>query len=359
MNASSVFHLIITFGALQALFLASILLLQKSGLTKRLFATFLFIEGFTLVERLLAETGLMEHLPHVLGLSYPLNFIKSPILYFTALSLIDRNWRLRSRHALHAIPFFGMVALNLPFYALAGPVKVEQVHAFIRYVPTYADFNFWFFLSFFAYIGVYLLISIQRLRKYQTSIKNNRPANWYLSVLILYTALLGLSLIHFLLRPSGVVEFPWVNEASMLLMTFLIQSIAYGFLSQSAVFTERKIPFATDWDQLTKDTELIRHKLEVEHVFTDDKLTLDRFSELTGLPKKYLSDVINQKFGVSFKQLVNRYRVEQVKRQMPDKEGATLTSLGLQAGFNNKVTFYRTFKQHTGKSPSEYLEGLR
>lgn len=74
MDLTSLFHLLIAFGALQALFLAIILGTRKRELSAKLFATFLFIEGFTLVERLVAETGLMSDIPHILGISYPFEF---------------------------------------------------------------------------------------------------------------------------------------------------------------------------------------------------------------------------------------------------------------------------------------------
>ena len=109
LDLSLVLHLLILFGALQAVFLAAILLGRKGILAKHLFACFLLIEGYTLLERLLAETGYMLQWPHVLGISYPLNFAKPPILYFAALAMVDPRFRLRRKHLLHGIVFLLMV----------------------------------------------------------------------------------------------------------------------------------------------------------------------------------------------------------------------------------------------------------
>ena len=360
MESPLIFHVLIAFGALQALFLAIVLLIKRKDLPQILFSSFLLIEGITLIERLSAETDLMQQFPHFLGVSYPINFIKSPILFFLAVAIINPSFRLRKSHLLHCIPFLLMLAMNIPFYMMSGAQKIEQVSAFIDYVPSYDSFNFWFFLSFYAYIGIYMGLGSKKLIGYKKHVKNNKLANWYLWVLYLYLALLSVQFIHFLLRPSGLVEFPFINEASMLLMTFLIQSIAYSFLSQSTLLQQKNDRFFSNVDRLSKDSTLIREKIESDKVYLDDTLSLEGFSQSIDLPKKYVSDIINQSFGGSFKETINKYRVEEAKRHMENEVGkeVALIPIGLQSGFNNKVSFYRTFKKYTGKSPSDYFQSL-
>ncbi|MEM7551508.1 MAG: helix-turn-helix domain-containing protein [Bacteroidota bacterium] len=361
MDKSFIFHSLITFGALQALFLSVILLSSgKKDLPKTFFALFLIIEGITLVERLLAETGMMVRFPHILGVSYPINFIKPPILYFLARSISEAEFSFRKKQLFHTIPFLLMLVMNIPFYGLSGEEKVEQVSAFITYIPAYNSFNFWFFLSFFIYIGSYLFLGIGVLANYKKHIKNNRLVNRYLNVIYLYCGVLAIMLLHFILRPSGLVEFPFINEVSMLLMTFLIQSIAYGFLSQSALVTQSHHRFLTNVSQLSKDSELIRRKIETDKPYLDDTLNLEKFSISVDLPKKRVSEIINQSFNCSFKELVNQYRFEEAKAIMKEEAGtdAQIVSIGYRSGFNNKVSFYRIFKKYTGKSPSDYFEIL-
>ena len=360
MSLELIFHVLIGFGVLQAFFLCSILLTKRKNPSTTIFAIFLIIEGITLFERLLAETGLMEDLPHFLGISYPISFLKPPLLLFLTYSIVNPNFQLRKIHFFHLIPFVLMLLLNGPFYVLEAGEKIEIVSSFINYVPSYNSFNFWFFLSFFLYIGIYLYVSILKLRKYGNHIKNNTIANWVLHVLYLYSCFLLLSLLHFVLRPTGDFEFPFINEVSMLLMTFLIQSVAYQFLSKSMLLTPSHGRFIDNIDQLKKASSLIKDKLEIEKVYLEDTLNLTEFASSLDLSKKYTSEVINQSFGTTFKKLVNQYRVEEVKSLMNSEKGSDilLIDLGLRSGFNNKVCFYRTFKEHTGKSPSAYYREL-
>ncbi len=360
MDLDLIFHVLIAYGALQAFFLFAVLLVGRRSIATNLLAVFLVIEGFTLFERLLAETNLMTQFPYILGISYPISFLKPPILYFLTLSIVQADFKLKRKHIFHSIPFFLMVLLNVPFYLLSFEEKVASVAAFITYVPAYNSFNFWFFLSFFAYIGIYLFFSIKALEQYRVHIKSNRLANWYLRVLYLYAGLLSIMMIHFLLRPTGHVEFRYINEVSMLMMTFLIQSIAYAFLTKSKLLEPSNGRFINDVAQLSRDVELIRNKLEGEKAYLDDTLNLETFASSLGLSKKHASDVINQSFGEPFKSLINRYRVDEVITLMKKEKGQTvqLIQFGLRSGFNNKVSFYRTFKKLTGKSPSDFYQTI-
>ena len=361
MNSAVIFHILIAFGALQAIFLFAILVTSGSKLANRLFAFFLLIEGITLIERLLAETNLMVEFPHVLGVSYPLSFLKPPILLLLALGLTHSDFRLKVRHLLHGVPFVMILLMNIPFYVLSPGEKISYVSSFIEYVPTYDSFNFWFFLSFFLYIGVYLAHSCRVLVKYKKHIRNDRMANSYLKVLFLYSFLLSVQLLHFLIRPTGIVEFKLINEGSMLLMTFLIQSIAYNFLSNSKLLYDQSTrKLNQDLQSFSNYAEEIRRKIETEKVYLDDTLSLEAFAASLSMPKKQVSEVINQRFGTTFKSLLNHHRVEEAKSIMKHESSdrPKLVEIGLRSGFNNKVSFYRTFKKLTGKSPSDYFQSI-
>ncbi|MEP1034997.1 helix-turn-helix domain-containing protein [Ekhidna sp.] len=358
-HLSFILHALIAFGAFQAIFLSIIFFTRKKGgLTDKFLALFLTIEGITLIERLLAETKLIEAFPHLLGISYPINFIKPPLLFFMTLAIVYPNFKLRFKHLLHAIPFFILLAINIPFYGMSATDKLAYVANFITYVPSYNSFDFWLFISFYLYIGAYLLLSISKLKSFKEHIKNNRHANWYHSVLRLYLLGLAIGFAYFLIRPSGLVEIPLFNLISMLVMTFLIQSIAYNFITQNNLFNRHTFPTLYDLDQRNKDADTIRNKLEVEKAYLDDTITLTTFSESLELSKKYVSDLINQQLGYTFREAINYYRVEEAKKlmQLEGQKNGGLIQIGMKSGFNNKVSFYRTFKRFTGKSPSEYVD---
>jgi len=70
-----------------------------------------------------------------------------------------------------------------------------------------------------------------------------------------------------------------------------------------------------------------------------------------------LSKVINSRFGISFNELINKYRVEEVITLMKDPayKNLNLLAIAYDAGFNSKSTFNRAFKKSTGASPKDYM----
>ncbi len=354
-----IFHLLIAFGAFQAIFIAIIFITNgHQSLPKRFFSIFLIVEGFTLVERLLVETQLIVNVPHLLGVSYPLSFVKAPILFLMALAIVNPKFKLRKIHSLHFVIYLIMQLINIPFYFQTAEFKLETVAAFMDFIPTYETFEFYLYVSFYFHIGIYIAASIVVLSKYKTHFKNNGLANWFLKVLWLYGAVLIIGFLYFVIRPLDWFEVPLLNTISMLIMTFLIQSIAYTFFAKSNLFNLNQGLSLEKVDRMIKHEQLIKSKLEKEKVYTNDLLSLEEFARSIDLSKKEVSDLINQRFGLSFKELINQYRVEEAKSIMKNEidPKVSLIAIAEEAGFNNKVSFYRAFKKYTGKSPSDFLK---
>jgi len=362
MDASLIFNTLIAFGAFQALFIAFIILLQKNKtLPKIFFSSFLIIEGITLFERLLAESGLINSMPHLLGISYPISFLKPPLILLMTLAVVKSHFKLSKIHLLHLIPFIIVLIFNIPFYFLEANQKLAIVQEFLSKEIKYFSFDFFLYLSFFSHIGIYMITSIMVLKKFKSHIKNNKLVNWSLNILILYAVFLISNLTYFLIQPSGIISIPNFNTINMLIMTFVIQSVAYGFIIKSNILNNRSTNSIENIDQLIKDEKLILNKFEKEKVYLNDALNLNDFSKSIALSKNYVSELINQKFGHSFKDLIGQYRIKEAQQIMVKKvhSKTSLIDIAFESGFNNKVTFYRTFKRYTGKSPSEYFNNLK
>ncbi len=361
MDTNLLFTILVAFGTFQALFMALVLLGgRRKGLAKPLFAILLLIEGITLLERLLADTSLIESFPHLLGVSYPLSFIKPPLILWTAKAVIDQNFRFDRRDLYHLIPFLLMFLLQIPFYLSPAAEKLAFVRAFLEKVPTYSSFDFYLSLSFFAYIGIYLVLTLRLLRDYRRHIKNNYLANWDYRILLLYTLVMGINLVYFLILPSGLLEAPVFHKISMLVMSFLIQSVAYSFFSQSEIFSQQVQADLSQLEQRRIDEIRIKALFEGEKIHLDDTLNLDQFAAKLQLPKKYVSDLINQSMGCSFKELLNTYRIEEALQIMQQNIAPkkSLIDIAYSCGYTNKVSFYRSFKKKMGVAPSEYYQKL-
>lgn len=354
-------QVLIAFGAFQAFFLAFILFATRQAQRyQKLFGLFLFIEGFTLAERVLVDTGFVESLPHIIGISYVINFLKPPILYLTGISIIRGDFQLRPSWLLHTIPTFLILAMSFPMFGLSAEEKITMATSFATYMPGYDEFNFWFFLTFYFYIGTYLFLTIRTLRLFLKNARKNEAAAWFERVLEFYSIGLIAGFLYYLIRPSGLIVIPDFHLVSMLLMTFLIQSIAYKFLTRSNVWqTSNGTLHKYDASQVEGDLAAIKHKLEQDRIYLEDSISIEDLAEALEMKRKYVSELINQGWGKSFRELINEYRVEDAKRKILEDDDKPLIQIGMESGFNNKVSFYRVFKKITDLSPSEYQQKIK
>ena len=99
--------------------------------------------------------------------------------------------------------------------------------------------------------------------------------------------------------------------------------------------------------------ESIIYQLETKKVFLDPKINLIKFSSMVGTNTTYLSNIVNQRFGVNFKTLINRYRVAQAKELLSKRE-CTLEELITLCGFSSRSILYTAFQREVGVPPSHY-----
>lgn len=108
--------------------------------------------------------------------------------------------------------------------------------------------------------------------------------------------------------------------------------------------------------QLAKqDTRLLTRFMEEQKPYLDSQLTLQKLAMLSNIPAYRISDILNKHLGINFFDFINRYRVEEWKRQIADAPTSrTIQETAFQVGFNSKSSFNTAFKKHTGQTPSEY-----
>ena len=71
---------------------------------------------------------------------------------------------------------------------------------------------------------------------------------------------------------------------------------------------------------------------------------------------RYLSAVINSRFGMNYSNLVNTYRIREALSFLTDKHcpNRSVESISAMVGFANRQSFYAAFSKHMNESPNEY-----
>ncbi|AUX47748.1 uncharacterized protein SOCE26_092720 [Sorangium cellulosum] len=97
---------------------------------------------------------------------------------------------------------------------------------------------------------------------------------------------------------------------------------------------------------------------ERERPYRDPDLTLAALAQRLGVPSHHLSQVLNDRFGKSFHDVVNLARVEELKRRLVDRglSAEKILALGMDCGFSSKSTLNANFKKHTGLTPTQFRD---
>lgn len=102
----------------------------------------------------------------------------------------------------------------------------------------------------------------------------------------------------------------------------------------------------------------IRNYLETSKAFKSSDFNLSELSSELNIPKHQMSQVLTEFFGVSFYQLIQKYRVQEVQKLMVSNQYKHLSLLGIanECGFQSKSAFNKAFKEIVGVTPSKYLQ---
>lgn len=100
--------------------------------------------------------------------------------------------------------------------------------------------------------------------------------------------------------------------------------------------------------------------LEDEKLYTQNNLSLRDLADKLEISTHNLSEIINSGLNKNFYDLINGYRIEEVKRLIEnDKEARySIIALAFDAGFSSKTTFNTLFKKFCKMTPSEYRNSI-
>jgi len=105
--------------------------------------------------------------------------------------------------------------------------------------------------------------------------------------------------------------------------------------------------------------EAIERAMKTDKIYRDGELTLEKLADLMQTNRSYISQVINEYAGVSYKNYINSYRMNDAVRILSDPGAdVQIKSLAFELGFNSRQTFYQAFQSSFGMPPSKYREQI-
>lgn len=96
--------------------------------------------------------------------------------------------------------------------------------------------------------------------------------------------------------------------------------------------------------------------LVVEKRYRDPSFTAKSLAKELETNTRYVSAVVNSRFGTNFNAVINEYRIKDAQHLLSDKRYAdkTIEQISYLVGFANRQSFYASFYRLVGITPREY-----
>jgi AraC-like DNA-binding protein len=128
--------------------------------------------------------------------------------------------------------------------------------------------------------------------------------------------------------------------------------------------TESEIKISNhDNGLIIKDEDEIYLKLkslfENEKIHKLQDLSVNMLAGMLETNTTYLSLIINNRCEMTFKTLLNEYRIAEARKLLVSKEYSnfSIEGIALEVGYHSRSAFYQAFRHTTGLTPTEYLYG--
>ncbi|WP_394749817.1 helix-turn-helix domain-containing protein [Spongiimicrobium salis] len=369
--ASSIGIITVFIAFLLALFLFTLKTDKKLG--NRLFAFFLIlialdISGWAFPEVLDTNSNLTL-------IKSNLIFLQLPVFYLHILAMSYIDFKLKTKHLLHAVPFVIANIILIPrYYSVDASAKME----FLKRSKEMWEIQF-FHIFIHLQIALYLIIIFLLLQKihkiYLENYTNSdtKSYSWLFNITVFLALFHGLALLKNIFKFStyeAVTE--WIKitlgvAELLILCWYLFKALQHPELFRSVdsklqlvdnMLDEEKKVIEVE-DQKTIDR--LRDHMEKEAPFLDPSLTSKNLADALQLPVKELSILINHKIGMHFFDFVNEYRIKKAMEILENTAKSELTILEIlyEVGFNSKSSFNTSFKKYTGLTPTVYRKQLQ
>ena len=376
---------IITIGFIQAFFFTILALTKKNKEVTDYILAFLFLTlCYQLGVNYVMLSDYKYQFPHLIGTSGPLSLMYGPLLFFFIKNYISEKHIFKPKYLLHFLPFIANHTYNFVyFYFQTGGQKIKDFEEIIAGKPDF-DISIFLILRSLSPL-IYCIWSIYVLKMHRKNLKKLYSFTsdklklewlWYLtwSMFIVGASALILNLIIVFFDVAD-----WVQLRKMILViaTFWVFFLGYYSIKKTPFYRSFHIDGldTLELDYVMKQPEKYeKTRLKAEEVpglkkklldyleeskpYLNKNLTIGELADSIEVPAYQLSQLINDQLDKSFFELINSYRVQEVKLRFfePKYRNLTLLGIAMECGFNSKASFHRIFKQLTNQTPTEYIK---
>ena len=294
-------------------------------------------------------TDVIRQYPHFMRVNTPFVMILPSAFYLCIASELEHRDRFIRFDLIHLLIFVFFVAYLFPFYIISAEEKLKLYEAYLggARVDSLPIEGIYRLMQFLALAGIVFHLSLKKYAVWSLKVK---------VVSIAFAFLWAMDLYRYLGGWSGSSRYD-----GYYLITFLLVVV---YLELTGAFEKKTSKYDTSGIGAPQAEELaVRAKqlIEAEYLFKNPKLTLAILAGRLEVHHNYVSQAINSHFGMSFKDLINSFRVAEAKNLLLDERNDRLTfeAIAEMAGFNSISSFNASFKKVVGETPSVFKRSNR
>jgi len=332
-----------------------------------------------------------------------------PLFYIYVKSLTSEKFIFTLKCWLHLYPAAISLVINLLLFGILSPAQrewfltngfVQKSNEPLLTINIYF-YYLWDFLIFPVQLILYFVLIYKEIKNHHHKIREifsnleNKKLNWLYWAAVIFVVLI---LFNNLLIQSDLIDHAGIRifyNVGMLLFTLFIffsglkQITIYDYampgnredgksleelaekqrnrdkakntiLQRSAFREKNRIVNLSETEQkniLQKtETAILSNKL-----FLNPELKITDLSIEVSIPRRHISQAINEQLKMNFYNFINRYRIQEAIKLMNSESSGKFSIEGIarQSGFNSRSSFYTAFKTETGLTPSSFLKDLK
>ena len=109
-------------------------------------------------------------------------------------------------------------------------------------------------------------------------------------------------------------------------------------------------------DILEKYQQELETVIITKSLYLRPGLCLDDLSIETGIPIKYVKQVLSDKLNVTFFEFISGFKIDRAKRLLTkiNDDHFSISNVAVESGFNTDESFVALFEKNTNMSPEKY-----
>lgn len=321
----------------------------------------------------------------------PLYFVAGPLLYFYVTGTLQDKIEWKWMHLLHLIPLVVFFINAAPYIFTSFRHKLEIAHLIHQNPESLKTLQYnWFVPNIGGLIlrpistGLYIIASfvqIYRAKKYhqQESRQFRVIVRW---LIVLLTISAGFMIIYgyagnLAMQNDIKKTFSILQQINFIigglfliipLSILMFPQILYGIPMSELVVPKNAVKDISNTKRYIEETnknheafKLLSNKIieyfDNEKPYLRQNFTLTELAAALNCPQHHISYCFSDFLEISFTKLRNVKRIEHAKELLlQGNKNIAIEKIAEISGFSSRSTFFSTFKEYTGMTPTEFLE---